>query len=64
MSASVRVLLDQDTDPVVDEGDYTAYAGPVYVTGKGHCIEWSGSIGDEEYVNPGSNCGSLKGGGA
>ncbi|WP_314171419.1 spore-associated protein A [Streptomyces winkii] len=62
MSASVRVLLDdQETEPVVEEGEFTTYAGPVYVDeGSGHCIEWSGVIGDEEYFNSGSNCGTLK----
>lgn len=62
MSASVRVLLDdEETQPVVDEGEFTSYAGPVYVDeGAGNCIEWSGVIGDEEYFNSGSNCGTLK----
>lgn len=59
MSASIRALTDQDTKPVVDEGDFTSYAGPVYVKGKGHCIEWSGAIEDKTYSNDGSNCGSL-----
>lgn len=60
MSASVRVLTDQDTKPVVDEGDFTSYAGPVYVKGKGDCIEWGGAIQDQKYSNDGSNCGSLR----
>lgn len=63
MRASVRVLITKDTQPVVDEGQYTKYAGPVYVTGKGHCIEWSGDIEDYGYYNGGSNCGSLAGAG-
>ncbi|WP_425508160.1 spore-associated protein A [Streptomyces bathyalis] len=62
MAATVRVLLDdEETEPVVDEGEFTTYAGPVYVEeGTGHCIEWSGVIGDEEYFNSGSNCGVRK----
>jgi hypothetical protein len=62
MSAAVRVLKDdEETQPVVEEGEFTEYAGPVYVDeGSGHCIEWSGVIGDEEYFNSGSNCGTLK----
>ncbi|OEU86207.1 hypothetical protein DB35_01345 [Streptomyces abyssalis] len=62
MSASVRVLLDdEETEPVVEEGEFTSYAGPVHVDeGAGHCIEWSGVIGEEEYFNSGSNCGVLK----
>jgi hypothetical protein len=58
MSASIRALTDQDTKPVVEEGDFTSYAGPVYVEGKGHCIEWGGAIQDQTYSNDGSNCGS------
>ncbi|NLU72535.1 spore-associated protein A [Streptomyces sp. HNM0575] len=62
MAASVRVLKDgEETEPVVEEGEFSLYAGPVYVDeGSGHCIEWSGVIGDEEYFNSGSNCGQLK----
>ncbi|WP_229712217.1 spore-associated protein A [Streptomyces daqingensis] len=62
MSASVRVLLDdEETVPVVEEGEFTSYAGPVFVDeGAGHCIEWAGVIGDEEYFNSGSNCGTRK----
>lgn len=62
MSASVRVLLDdEETTPVVEEGEFKSYAGPVFVDeGAGHCIEWSGVIGEEEYFNAGSNCGKFK----
>ena len=62
MAASVRVLLDdEETEPVVEEGEFSLYAGPDHVDeGAGHCIEWSGVIGDEEYFNSGSNCGVRK----
>lgn len=60
MSASVRPLDTAETPPEVDEGEYKSYAGPVYVKGRGFCIEWSGSIGEEEYYNSGSNCGVRK----
>ncbi|OEV11186.1 hypothetical protein K378_05458 [Streptomyces sp. Amel2xB2] len=62
MSASVRVLVDgEETEPVVEEGEFTSYAGPVFVDeGAGHCIEWGGVIAEEEYFNSGSNCGTLK----
>ncbi|GAA3205525.1 MULTISPECIES: spore-associated protein [Streptomyces] len=43
-----------------DDGWYTSYAGPTYVYGKGHCVDWGGSI-DNVYVQVyGSNCGALK----
>ncbi|MEU0283248.1 spore-associated protein [Streptomyces sp. NPDC088147] len=43
-----------------DSGNYTSYAGPSYVYGKGHCVSWGGSI-DNVYVSvENSNCASLK----
>jgi hypothetical protein len=60
MSASVRALDDEENPPEVDEGDFTQYAGPVYVKGAGSCIEWGGVIDGEEYFNSGSNCGLRK----
>ena len=60
MSASLRALDGGDTPPEVDEGEFRTYAGPVYVKGAGHCIEWSGVIDEEEYYNSGSNCGFRK----
>lgn len=60
MAASVRALDEEGTPAEVDEGEFTSYAGPVYVKGAGLCIEWSGVIGEEEYFNSGSNCGFRK----
>ncbi|MFF8035463.1 MULTISPECIES: spore-associated protein [unclassified Streptomyces] len=43
-----------------DGGRYTSYAGPAYVYGKGHCVDWGGSI-DNVYVQVyGSNCAASK----
>ncbi|TPQ22204.1 spore-associated protein [Streptomyces sporangiiformans] len=43
-----------------DYGQYRSYAGPTYVYGKGHCVDWGGNI-DNVYVQvSGSNCGALK----
>lgn len=43
-----------------DADDYSSYAGPAYVYGKGFCVSWGGSI-DNVYVTvENSNCGSLK----
>ncbi|MER7485897.1 spore-associated protein [Streptomyces sp. NPDC126497] len=43
-----------------DDGRFTSYAGPARVYGKGHCVDWGGSI-DTVYVQVyGSNCGALK----
>ncbi|MFF5157729.1 spore-associated protein [Streptomyces sp. NPDC000348] len=51
--------------PDTDEGDqdhgrFTSYAGPAYVHGKGHCVDWGGGIGNVYVQVHGSNCGALK----
>ncbi|MCL7379994.1 spore-associated protein [Streptomyces sp. 35G-GA-8] len=58
MSAYIYV---PDTDEWAgDSGNYTSYAGPSYVYGKGHCVSWGGNI-DNVYVSvENSNCGALK----
>ncbi|MYR41973.1 spore-associated protein [Streptomyces sp. SID5910] len=43
-----------------DYGTYTSYAGPVYAYGKGHCVDWGGSIGGVSVQVTGSNCAALK----
>ncbi|WP_369274258.1 spore-associated protein [Streptomyces sp. R11] len=43
-----------------DNGSFTSYAGPTYVTGKGHCVDWGGHIKNVYVQVTGSNCGSLK----
>ncbi|MFG2512373.1 spore-associated protein [Streptomyces sp. NPDC048584] len=58
MSAWIYVT---DTDEnAQDAGRFTSYAGPVYVYGKGHCVDWGGSINNVYVQVYGSNCGSLK----
>ncbi|MER8070713.1 spore-associated protein [Streptomyces sp. NPDC094034] len=58
MSAYIYV---PDTDEWAgDSGNYTSYAGPSYVYGKGYCVSWGGSI-DNVYVSvENSNCAALK----
>lgn len=43
----------------VDLGDYTAYAGPVYAHAPGHCIDWSGGIGNTFAHQNNSHCALL-----
>lgn len=56
MAAAVELAGDSSS-AVVDQGDYTTYAGPVYLYAPGSCIDWEGQIGSvytgEEY----SHCG-------
>ncbi|WDZ86001.1 hypothetical protein [Micromonospora cathayae] len=41
MSASVSLA---GAPWITDSGNYTTYAGPVYVSAPGRCIDWGGSI--------------------
>ncbi|UGQ11914.1 spore-associated protein [Yinghuangia sp. ASG 101] len=50
-----------DTDEYHEEsGSFTSYAGPVYATGKGHCVNWGGHIQQIHVQVDGSNCGRLQ----
>ncbi|MEV8095938.1 spore-associated protein A [Kitasatospora sp. NPDC085879] len=40
-----------------DEGQYTTYAGPVYVSAPGTCIDWGGEIDGSTYYRYGVHCG-------
>nr|CBH32079.1 putative spore-associated protein precursor [Streptomyces albaduncus] len=58
MSAWIYV---PDTDAYdQDYGTYTSYAGPTYVYGKAHCVDWGGSIGNVYVEVYGSNCAALR----
>ncbi|MFJ6084445.1 spore-associated protein A [Streptomyces sp. NPDC092369] len=37
--------LESEEGDAVDAGQYTSYAGPVYVNGRGYCVSWIGTIG-------------------
>ncbi|WP_060885975.1 hypothetical protein [Streptomyces caniscabiei] len=57
---STWVYIPATDEYAGDAGDYSSYAGPAYVYGKGFCVSWGGSI-DNVYVSvENSNCGSLK----
>lgn len=45
LSVGLNALVGHETTPVRDSGQYTSYARPVHVDGRGHCIEWYGVIG-------------------
>ncbi|MFG2191528.1 spore-associated protein A [Streptomyces sp. NPDC048639] len=60
--AYLGVLDDGASEPVMDEGEYRSYAGPVYAYGRGLCVEWGGVIGTWETFNTGSNCGKRAAG--
>ncbi|WP_327687633.1 spore-associated protein A [Streptomyces tubercidicus] len=53
---------DGSSDWVYDSGQYTSYAGPVYLPGKGICVDWGGSIESVSVSVSGSNCGRMAAG--
>ncbi|MFH8462633.1 spore-associated protein [Streptomyces sp. NPDC017991] len=58
MSTWVYVPDTDESDE--DFGWYTSYAGPAYVYGKGHCVDWGGHINNVYVQVTGSNCAALK----
>jgi hypothetical protein len=40
-----------------DSGNFTTYAGPVYVSAAGSCVDWGGTIGTASKTRNGTNCG-------
>jgi hypothetical protein len=58
MSAYIYVPDTEQGDG--DHGTYRSYAGPVRAYGKGHCVDWGGSIGGVSVQITGSNCTLLK----
>jgi len=61
MSAYVAAT-DGSSPWVYDSGKYTSYAGPVYLPGKGICVDWGGSIETVSVSVSGSNCGRFAAG--
>ncbi|WP_330350907.1 spore-associated protein [Streptomyces sp. NBC_00582] len=57
MSAWIYVPDTNEGDD--DYGHYGSYAGPAYVIGRGHCVDWGGGIANTYVQVTGSNCGSL-----
>ncbi|MEV6563856.1 spore-associated protein A [Streptomyces kronopolitis] len=53
---------DGSSPYVYDSGKYTSYAGPVYLPGKGICVDWGGSIESVSVNVSGSNCGRFAAG--
>jgi hypothetical protein len=45
------------TSWVKDSGNFTTYAGPVYVSAPGSCVDWGGTIGTATQTRTRTNCG-------
>ncbi|MEW2546901.1 spore-associated protein A [Streptomyces sp. NPDC047002] len=57
MTASLG--LGSHTRDVVDEGNYTTYAGPVYLSAPGQCVSWRGEIAGTVAGKNQTNCAAL-----
>jgi hypothetical protein len=58
MAMDVQLARASDPDSaVLDTGDFTEYAGPVYLEAKGQCVTWSAIIGTAQAGKAGTNCG-------
>ncbi|MEV2245555.1 spore-associated protein [Streptomyces sp. NPDC049970] len=59
-SMSTYIYVPATDEYAGDSGNYTSYAGPARVYGKGYCVGWGGNI-DNVYVSvENSNCATLK----
>jgi len=56
MAAAIQ-LTDDDSSQVVDDDFYTTYAGPVYLSAAGQCIDWAGQIANVYTEEDASHCG-------
>ncbi|MFD7425628.1 spore-associated protein [Streptomyces sp. NPDC059814] len=54
------IYVSDTDDWAGDSGNYTSYAGPSYVYGKGHCVSWGGHIANVYASVENSNCAKLK----
>ncbi|MEV0736228.1 spore-associated protein A [Streptomyces sp. NPDC050549] len=56
MAVELNIDIDEEHNPVVDSGQYTSYAGPVYMSARGYCAIWYGVIGTAKGGDSG-HCG-------
>ncbi|ANZ20549.1 hypothetical protein SNOUR_36605 [Streptomyces noursei ATCC 11455] len=48
---------DDSSTRISDEGDYTTYAGPVWVNARGACVDWGGVVGAGYSHRENDHCG-------
>ncbi|MFF3640881.1 spore-associated protein [Streptomyces sp. NPDC002564] len=60
VETSTWIYVNDTDQGASDYGNYTSYAGPATVYGKGHCVDWGGSIKNVYVSVYGSNCAALK----
>ncbi|MFE4017069.1 spore-associated protein A [Streptomyces sp. NPDC059101] len=55
---SVFLMRSDDSSTwISDEGDYTTYAGPVWVNARGACVDWGGVVGGGYSHRENDHCG-------
>ncbi|WP_129311554.1 spore-associated protein [Streptomyces sp. L2] len=59
VSMSAWIYVGDTDKSAQDYGQYTSYAGPVYVHGKAHCVDWGGNIANVYVQVSGSNCAGV-----
>nr|WP_239647018.1 spore-associated protein A [Nocardiopsis salina] len=57
MAMDAVLKVGSQTEWERDPGQWTTYAGPVYLEAAGECVDWGGVIGDDWVVRNGTNCG-------
>ncbi|MGW0790408.1 hypothetical protein ACWD04_19690 [Streptomyces sp. NPDC002911] len=55
----VGLFRESDGAGVWDEGDYTQYAGPVYLHAPGTCVSFNGQVGSWAGHSGPGHCGTL-----
>jgi hypothetical protein len=51
--------FEPNSDAVVDDGQYTTYAGPVYLHAPGRCVTWRGEIAGQVAGKDNTDCARL-----
>ncbi|WP_299536138.1 spore-associated protein [uncultured Streptomyces sp.] len=57
---STYVYVPATDEYAGDDGNFTSYAGPARVYGKGYCVSWGGAIANVYVSVDNSNCASRK----
>lgn len=55
MAAAIE-LAGNSSSEVIDQGNYAAYAGPVYLHAPGSCIDWEGQVSSTYAGQVDSHC--------
>lgn len=54
-----QLTVTSTSETAADNGNYTTYAGPVYLHAAGRCVNWYGAINGASNGKIGTNCSAL-----